>query len=150
MKKIISLALIVFITLSLCACSEKRRADELLSDFVAAYGASGIIYTPWVEEGCDGYVSEGLTERIFVYEGKFPENYAVFLNSHTDYASECGVFVCRDAEEMGRVVEMCGERVRLLGRGNDKSFVTRSGMTVFYSTMSDRTRAEKIWRSIIG
>lgn len=150
MKKVI--ALIVFISvlsLLLFSCGREHDAHRMLSEFVRAYGADGIIYSPQIPEGSDGYIFDGLINKIYIFHGIFPDNYAVFLNSRADVASECAVFVCTDADMTDMVEEMSLERVRLLASGDSRAFVKRSGNIVFYSTMPDRDRAEKIFNEII-
>ena len=148
MKKI-ALILIPFVLLStLCSCQSEVSADLMLREFISAYGAEGIIYSSACAEGEDGYLQDGTLDRIYVFGGRFPENYAIFLNSHADYGSECGIFVCSDTEMRLAVEEMCLERIRILCAG-DNSFVARSGNTVFYSTMQDGEKAEEIFKKII-
>ena len=150
MKRIIVLILCISaLCFNLVSCREGRNARRMLEDFVAAYGADGIIYSPEVGEGNDGYVYDGLMERIYVFSGSFPTNYAVFLNSRPDFYAECAIFVCSDAAMLNTVEEMCLERVRLLSGGANHAFVRRSGNICFYSTMPDRERAEKIFSEII-
>ncbi len=148
MKKIVALILLITL-LSLCSCRRERNAKEMLSEFILIYGAEGVIYSPEIPEGNDGYIRDGLIEKIYIFYGAFPENYAIFLNAHTDFSSECGLFICTDAEMIDRVEEMCLERIRLLAMGDDRAFVKQSGNVVFYSTMSDRKRAEKVFNEII-
>ena len=148
MKKILAAFLIAFSTLTLASCKEERSADALLRSFLSVYSAEGVVYSPTVAEGEDGYIDEPLFKKIYLYDGKMPTNFAVFLNSHTDSDSECALFVCRDGTELLAVEEMCLERLRLLT--SPSGFIVRSGNTVFYSTMSDKARAERIWRSIIS
>ena len=150
MKKIIStILLIVIFLLSLSSCKRNRDAYEMLNEFVLTYGAEGIIYSPRITEGNDGYIRDGLIDKIYRFHGGFPTNYAIFLNSHPDYSVECGIFVCTDVEMCERVEEMCLERIKLLAMGEKHAFVKRSGTVVFYSTMPDRDRAEKIFNQII-
>lgn len=150
MRKTIAFILfIAFSFLALYSCERERDAYNMLNEFVTTYGAEGVIYSPKVPEGDDGFIREGLVEKIYVFSGRFPDNYAIFLNSRPDFSSECGLFVCSDAEMLGMVEEMCLERVRLLCQGDDRAFVKRSGSAVFYSTMQDRERAEKIFSEII-
>ena len=132
----------------LVSCAENRPASDLLSEFVCAYGAEGAIYRSDASETEDGYAEYDLLKKIYTFYGDFPEEFAIFLNSHADYGSECGVFVCRDSGEVSAVEDMCFERVKLLGRGGENSFVVREGRVVFYSTMSDGERARRIWRAI--
>ena len=147
MKKIICFLLALLLSLSLISCEAEGDAYSMLSEFIAAYGAEGVIYSPSIPEGKDGYVSDGLIERAFVFSGRFPESYAIFLNSHTSGQYECGIFVCSDAEELRCAEECALERVRLLG--GKKGFVKRRGRVVYYSTMADRERAERIFDEII-
>lgn len=150
MKRLILLLLVfMFIGSSLCSCAQQADAYELVNEFVTVYGAEGIIYSPGFSEGESGYIPEGLIEKIYVFSGRLPENYAIFLNSHPSEPSECGAFVCESADTLAMIEEMCLERVKLLSNGGDHAFVNVSGMTVFYSTMQNRDRAEKIWREII-
>ena len=149
MKRILLLFTVFSLIFSLMGCREERDSYALLSEFISAYGAEGIIYSPSLGEGEDGYIRDGLIEKIYVFSGRFPDNFAVFLNSRPDFGSECGVFVCLGAEQCAMVEEACLERIRLLGRGNDCAFVKRQGNTVFYSTMTDKERAERLWREII-
>ncbi len=149
MKKTIAIIIcITTICLSLCSCRREENAYDLLCEFTSAYGADGVIYSPNVPEGKEGYIYDGLMERIYIYSGSLPANYAVMLNSRTDVYSECGIFICSDAE-MPFVEEMCLERVWLLAEGEDHAFVKRSKHICFYSTLRDRSRAEKIFSEII-
>ena len=148
MKKILATIIILCTAISLVSCSEERSAVSLLDSFISVYSADGVIYTPSREEGEEGYIDESLFSKIYRYDGDMPRNFALFLNSHTDHTSECAVFVCRDGDELMRVERMCLERVALLS--SESGFVVRSHGTVFYSTMSDKARAQRLWRSIIS
>ena len=150
MKKLISLVTILIFFLSmLTACGSEPSADVMLREFISAYGASGVIYSSECTEGKVGYLPENMLGKIYIFSGRFPDNYAIFLNSRADYGSECGIFICEDAEMCLAVEEMCLERIRVLC-GGDNAFVTRSGRIVFYSTMRDRTRSEAIFKEIIN
>ncbi len=133
----------------LASCSPERDAYAMLCEFISAYGAEGVIYSPHIPEGQDGYVYEGLMSKIYLFSGEFPENYAVFLGGRTDYSSECGIFICRDADMLSMVEEMCLERIRLVLSGSDNGFVKKSRNLCFYSAMSDKACAEKIFKEII-
>lgn len=149
MRKLIASILLVIMFLSLCSCNSERGAYSMLCEFVSGYGAEGVIYSPHIPEGEDGYIRDGFMEKIYLFSGKLPVNYAIFLNSRPDFSSECGLFICSDAEMTLMVEEMCIERVRLLCQGDDRGFVKRSRNAVFYSTMKDRARAEKVFSEII-
>ena len=150
MKKIILLLILfVSLTLSLFSCEKEISAYNALSEFVTAYGAEGVVYSPEIPEGGEGYIPDGLIERIYIYSGKFPENYAIFLNSRTEGFFECGVFVCDDANSLLSLEEACLERIRLLSVSGGQGFIKINGMTVFYAVLEDRDRAEKIWCEII-
>ena len=150
MRRLLSFLLILSLFISsLSSCKAEPSAYDMLSEFVAVYGAEGVIYSPEIPEGASGYIPDGLMERVFMLSGKLPENYAVFLNSRPSGFSECGLFVCEDANMLMGMEESCLERIRLLAGAKDSAFVKVSRSTVFYSTMSDRERAEKIWREII-
>lgn len=148
MRRVFCVFLAVFVTLSFVSCNERRPAFDMLSEFISAYGAEGVIYRSDAKEWESGYIEYDLLKKIYVFYGDFPDEFAIFLNSHADYGSECGVFICNDGADVEYVSEMCLERIRLLGRDGDNSFVTRSGRAVFYSTMSDGERAREIWRVI--
>ena len=149
MKKI-ALFLILVMLISLVSCEREYLADELISDFVSAYRAEGVIYSYSVMEGELGYVCDGFLERIFVFYGELPRNFALLLNSHADYGAECGVFVCDGIDELEIVSEACLERMRILDKSGEYSLLIRTKNTVFYSTLRDKERAGNIWRQIIG
>lgn len=149
MKRFVVLLLVVAVFLSLSSCGKEVDTFEVLADFISAYGADGVIYSPTVHEGEVGYIPEGLVERIYLFSGEFPENYAIFLNSRPEYGYECGLFVCSDDGGLDMMEEACLERARLLDPSGERMFVKRSGNTVFYSTMKDKERAEALWREII-
>ena len=148
MRRFFCAFLIVTTLFTFVSCGESRPAFELLSEFVSAYGAEGIIYRSDAAEWEENYIEYDLLKKIYVFYEKFPEDFAIFLNSHTDFGSECGAFVCEDGAEFSRVEEMCLERIKLLGREGDGAFVIREGRVVFYSTMSDGERARKIWKAV--
>lgn len=148
MKKIALILIPPVLCFALCACQGEVSAEGLLSEFISAYGAEGIIYSSECVEGEDGYLTEETLSKIYLYSGRFPENWAIFLNSRAGYGSECGAFVCDSADMRLLVEEMCLERVRLLA-GGENSFVARSGNIVFYSTMQDGARAEQLFKKII-
>ena len=148
-NNIFSLLILLAFLLNLTSCAQEHDALDLLSEFVDAYGADGVIYSPKIAEGNAGYITEGLIESVYVFSGDLPENYAIMLSSGTESFSECGVFVCDGGEDLLSVEEMCLERIKLLCGRDGRGFVKISGMTVFYSTMKDRERAEMLWREII-
>lgn len=149
MNKILALIIAFAFVFSLVSCSNEPDTYRLLCEFVKTYGAEGVIYYPDAAEGEDGYITKGFIEKIYLFYGSFPDNFAILLNSRTDYSSECGIFFCDDAEMLQMVEEMCLERIRLICHGDDRAFVKRSGKIVFYSTMPDRVRAERIFSEII-
>ena len=150
MRRFLSLLLILSLFLSLLSsCRAEPSAYDMLSEFIAVYGAEGVIYSPGISEGSPGYVQDGMMERIYIFHGSFPKNYAVYLNTGISVFSECGVFLCDDADTLLRIEESCLERVALLTKGDGRGFVSISGNRVFYSTMQEKERAERIWREII-
>ena len=149
MKKIISILIIFAIILSLSSCGKKQDPYAMMDEFIRVYGAEGIIYSPKIREGEVGYISDGLIERAFRLSGGLPDSYAVFLNSHPHLGSECGAFLCEDADMLSCMEEACLERIGLLDPGRERSFIKISGRLIFYSTMEDMSLAKKIWQEII-
>lgn len=138
MKRILVLLfLCVFIFTS---CHDAPDITEALEEFVASYGASGVIYSTKCKEGEEGYIDEYLSERLFGSEVEKIE-YAVFLNTHLDHASECGAFVVPESRK-NDIIELCQRRISLLDPEGDRSFIRIYGSIIFYSTMQDRGRAE--------
>lgn len=148
MKRYVAFVVLILVILSLFSCERNEDPYNLLSEFLGIYDAKGIVYSPTISEGDEGYIPEGFVEKLYVFYGKFPENFALFLNSHPSYSYECGVFDCQSSDEVRKVEEACLERIRLLS-ASDRSFIIIKDNIVFYSTLKDRERAEKIWREII-
>ena len=150
MRRTIFVLLIISLCVgSICSCEREVDPRQMLSDFISAYGAEGVIYSPDANEGEDGYIPKELAERIYIHSGELPDDFAIFLNSRPDYGYECAVFLCEDAESLLMMEEACIERTRLLDGGGERRLIIVSGKTIFYSTMKDKERAEKIWREII-
>ena len=150
MKKIFALILVAFLLFSLVGCKNEPSAEEILTEFVRAYGAEGTVYSPNREMGEEGYVPEGMAERIYLYSGDFPGNYALFLNTHSHKGSECGIFVCSDAQEAEMVSEMCIERANLAANRKEDVVIIRSGSIIAYSTFEDSERVKELLSKIIS
>ena len=148
MKKHFLFIVLICAMFSFCSCSPEADPADMLSDFILLYGAEGTIYSSDARLSEEGFISDELFEKIFVFSGERPNSFAIFLNSHSHKGSECGVFVCRDDEEKERVIEMCKGRATLVS--SDASYLLIcSGNTVFYSTMSDCKNVERLWNRII-
>ena len=142
------LLLLLFTLTAISSCSPRRDAYGMMSDFVSSYSVSGVVYYSTCEEGNAGYLDSDVFGKIYMTATPPPGEYAIMLNCHASYGAECGVFVCRDSAGALYAVELCEERLRLL-RSGDRGLLIRSGDTVFYSTLSDKGRAEQIWRGIL-
>ena len=140
--------LVFILCVSFVSCGGKSSARDMLSDFCNLYGASGVIYSPEVREGEDGYITPRLFSDIYLFYGAPPENYAVMLNSRTDISAECGVFLVDNGAELSMIEEMCRERISAIG-ADGRGVIIRSGGTLFYSTFADTERVREIWYSII-
>ncbi len=150
MRKTIAVFLLISSLLAtFFSCAKSLDAEAMLTEFTELYTAVGTVYTPTAKEGDAGYIDDELFRKIYIFEGDIPERFALLLNYHADFGAECGVFISYSSEERERLVEMCTERIRLVGRGGDGAFITVTGPVIFYSTMPDRARVEGIWSKII-
>lgn len=150
MKKAAASILVLIFLLSLFSCSKEPSAAEMLNDFLYTYGIEGIIYSPDVAEGKDGYITEELFKRIYVLEGEVPENSAIFLNPRTDEYIECAIFVTESEDERARVSDMCAERIMLIDPTGEHSFILRTKNVVFYSALPDKERARSVIDEILN
>lgn len=139
MKRV--LILLFLCIFAFCSCTETKDPTASLNDFVSAYGAEGIIYSTEIKEGKEGYISPDIAKTIFGTTD-LPDSYAIFLNTHLDYASECGAFLAHG--DLSEVISLCKRRIKLLDREGNHSFIAIYGDLVFYSTMTDKERAQKI------
>ena len=149
MKRLLSVFVILIMIFSLVCCEEKVSADTLMSEFLRSYGIDGVVYSSSAKEGDVGYASGELLSKLFIFEGDFPESYALLLNARSDNGTECGFFVCENEGEREQVIDMCEERLSLLTRGEGGIIISR-GRVVFYSSLSDSERAENCARRIIS
>ena len=149
MRALCAFAFLPIILLSLCSCAAEPSAYDMLSDFSELYGFEGIIYSPEVKEGRDGYITSRFFSDVYVFYGVPPENYAVILNCRTDAFSECGAFISDNSAELNSLEQMCRERIDALG-ASDRSTVIRAGNCVFYSTLNDTERVCELWSRIIS
>ncbi len=138
MKRILVLLFLCIFVFTSCGDAPDITAG--LEEFVISYGASGVVYSTKYKEGEEGYIDEHLEERLFGSEACDIE-YAVFLNTHLDYASECGAFLVPESRK-NDIIELCQRRISLLDHEGGRSFIRIYGNIIFYSTMQDRERAE--------
>lgn len=148
MKRVLSI-FTVLILLFITSCGTEPNACAMLEEFLAIYSAEGVVYSPSIPEGEHGSLREDTFEKIYVYRGEMPKNCAIFLSSHIDTASECGVFVCQSDTELIAITEACRERMRLLA-GEGGGIIISSGSIVFYSTMSEPSVVEACWRRVLS
>ena len=148
MKTVSAFLMLIMLTLQLVSCGSAPDPVDMLRDFTEAYSAEGIIYYSEAREGEIGYLDPETGGILFRELEQMPDCYAILLNSRSDYGSECGVFVSRGSLELEEISEMCERRMKLL-RGGERSLLIRSESTVFYSTLPNPERVEKLWRDIL-
>jgi len=148
MKRLAFCFILVFSLVSFSSCNREPSAKDLLSDYCVALGIDGLIYSPEIKEGRDGYITHELFSDIYLFYGEVPKNYAVMLNSRTDMSAECGVFVSSNAATLTVFEEMCRERLNVLGAA-EEGVIIRSSCSVFYSTFQDSEKTREIWSTII-
>ena len=147
MKRFLSAAL-ALILIFLTSCGSEPNARLMLTELLALCSAEGVIYSPSIPEGERGSLSEDTFKKIYVYSGDMPKNCAIFLNSHVSTTSECGAFVCQSDAELLALTEACLERIRLLS-GEGKGIVITSRRILFYSTMSEPSLVEALWKRVL-
>ena len=144
------LAVILSLSLTLFGCGERVPAVSALSEFTTAYGAFGVLYSKAADEGEVGYIDGDFFKTLYMCDEDPETDYAVFLCSGIDSIYECGVFMCRDDSSFMRAYEICSGRtdfLRKLGYA-DKPLIIKRGGCVFYSTLPDSEKAERIWMNI--
>ena len=149
MKKLSLIMIILINVIFFVGCAADVSAEDLLSEYLASYGVKGTIYSSGKQVHEQGYIGQEVLDKAFVYEGDFPNNFAICLNYRAAVGFEAGVFICDDADEVSAVTEMCEERLDAISNGKDKGIVMRSGKLIFYTTAEDREKAEDLFRKII-
>ena len=157
MKKLLPF-LLFFGLLSLTACGKTPSAVSAMDSFRDAFGGGGILFSPTVLEGEDGYIGTDWLVAFFGEsaadaENPLPADYAVLLFPSLAGAREAGVFVCDDTGDALRLCELCLDRLELLrsvARAGgtpvpDGAFVRRYGKTVVYAVVEDAERAEAVF-----
>jgi len=150
MRKASAFILLSITLFLICGCRKEIRAESIVRDFIYSYGTEGIIYSSDKMIHQEGYIQEELAKKIYVTNGKLPENFAVYLNSGYSMGFEFGAFICKDENERASVIEMCRERIDLLTEGEDTGLLFNSGNIVVYTTAKDKDSAERLIRKIIG
>lgn len=139
MKKLLLLPFLCLFILS--SCSEPLPPNDLLAEFVKSYGAEGIIYHSEAKEGDEGYLSPQLA-RLAFGDRELPKSYAILLNIHLDTHTECGLFLIEGNKK--ELLELSASRTSILDPRGDRTYIAIYDSYVFYSTLSDRERAQKI------
>ncbi len=149
MKKLFGFIILILSVMSLSSCTAEPSAEKMIGEFKELCGAEGIIYSPRKQLGEEGHIPEDLTKKIYLYDGDFPRNYAILLNSHSHKGSEAAIFVCQSEDERQKVTEMCLERIRIVADKKENAVIIRSGNIIAYSTLEDKELAERLLYKII-
>ena len=150
MKKILSLLLLVCLTFGLTSCGEYASAYSLLDAFSSAYGLEGTLYHTGASEGQIGYMDEAFYEKLYARRSDPECDFAVFLTHSAAEPEECALFIAKDDTSRLQARDTAVARVdflRDMGYGEEAVVIVR-GDAVFYSTLRDGARAERIWRDI--
>lgn len=139
MKKLLLLPFLCLFILS--ACQPPTPPVDLLTEFVKAYGAEGVIYHSEAEEGDEGYLSPELSALAFG-DRDLPRSYAILLNTHLDTATECGLFLIEGNKR--ELLELSAARANILDPKAERTHIAIYDSYVFYSTLSDKDRVMRI------
>ncbi len=150
MKRGVCLFVIFFLLFGLLSCGREYTAYSILAELLSDYGTRGRVYSFSLPEGDDGRMTEELYYKLYPEATELPSDFAVMLNTHPDFGAECGIFICRSADERASVTELSISRLHLLDPTGDYRLLVRSGNAVFYSTLRDRSLAERLIYSLIG
>ena len=161
MRRVIAFLLLApicsFLTLTLTSCSEERSAYMLMGEFCASLGVRGIIYSPEISEGEEGYVAEGFFEKLYGEGEEWVSDFAVVLLSDLGEVAECGVFLCYTDYDATQVTDMLHRRIELIRsvsavsglRFPDGAFVYREGRAVVMCVLDSAESARAAWRAIL-
>ena len=144
MKKFVSILMIILLVFGISSCDVNRSAYSVISEFMSNYGTRGRVYSFSMPEESGMMMTEELYRKLYPEATALPSDFAVMLNAHPDFGAECGVFVCRSTDERDEVTELAESRLHLLDPKGDRRLLVRSGMLVFYSTLSKRELAERL------
>lgn len=150
MRNFFAFLICPLLALTFLSCGEISAADSLVMTFTDAYGAVGTVYSPRANEGDAGYMSEGFFETLYSASPDLECDFAVFLSHSPTSPEECAVFITHDDTSRLYVYDTVMARVDFLkdlGFGESAVVIVRGGV-VFYSTLLDSERAERIWRDM--
>ena len=150
MKRFVCFLSLFVLLFGLVSCDSERSSYSILTAFLSDYGTRGRVYSFSLPEGDDGRMTAELYYKLYPEATELPSDFAVMLNTHPDFGAECGIFICRSADERASVTELSISRLRLLDPTGDYRLLVRSGNAVFYSTLRDRSLAERLIYSLIG
>ena len=138
MKRIISALIIVALVFSLSSCEEEPSPLKVMIELRRLLSLDSVIYSTESEEHEDGYIREGLIERIYRTDKPITAALALILSARPENTSECALFQTDLDSEMRLIDEAIEERIRLLGTDPESILIIRKGNLIFYSTFPDR------------
>lgn len=152
MRKTVSVLLLLALLISLASCGGEYSAYTVACELAESYGGFGTVYAECVAEGDDGYVDGDFFKTLYMTDPDPETDYAIFLSGGLDKPCEFGIFIAKDASSYLAVRELISKRLDMLSAVGylENSQVLRHGYTVFYSTLPDTERAERLFRSIVG
>ena len=157
LKRFVSFLLIASCVLTIVGCEEKRSALDLMNAFCSEYAPAGVIYSPSIKEGDEGFAGEDFFVTMYFESSDSVTDYAVFLNSNTEIVCECAVFLCYSGYDAMNVSEMLYRRIDFLKSFAlaidtscaEDAFVLRKGKTIVMCAMPDNELAYSVWKRII-
>lgn len=149
MKKTLAL-LIILALIPITSCSEKRCAEEILSEFCNEYPISASLYSSLSHEGDGGYID---SEMLYVLYGtdRFPASeFSLALYGKVDTVREIGVFVTGRGEDRIELTELLSNRIKFLSTFSDgEGFVKKYRGVLVYGFVEDSSYAEELFDRII-
>ena len=141
---------LILLIFTLSGCGKLYAPEELLREFISAYGVGGELFCSSAKEGEQGYIDPELYKKLYENTPDPESDFAVLLSSGLDTVFEVGIFVNYDDSSALRAYETLLRRIDFLrDMGySDSPLLLRRGRVVFYSTLPDSEKCERIFKRL--
>ena len=157
--RVLSIVLLVaLLQMLLVSCQDDVDCYRLAESFRDECGTGGVIYSPRIPEGNEGYVADDFFILMYSEENTHAADFAVLISQRGDIPREAAFFLCHSEYDALSVELMLKSRLALIaelfGAGNGSpangGFVLRSGRVVAMCATDDNGEARGIVKMLIG
>ena len=147
--RIIALILLLS-TLLLTACTQVRRADDILLEFCREYPIDRQIYSSLANEREEGYVDTEMLRALYGITEYPVRDFSLIFYGKVDTVREVGVFIIGKGDDIVEISELVARRISFLSTFSPgEGFIRKYKGALVYGFVENASDTEAIFDSIL-